>query len=149
MVGFKLHFSEGLTPEERTKIQEGYKDFSDVYDAYIKQANDEDTKGNGKLLKILTVTNWLLPHICNATHVERLIGLRDVWDKFPKIEQALIVRIKEAMIEPESLEYKEPEITFDNGFSIVEEEAPETQRSLVARLLGFSNIFVKTAKGNK
>ena len=142
-----LLFSDWVDDYERDIVQEGWDSWRDGFykTNYHKAIAEEKT--NPRLYRLTFSTNSLLRHVGDPRKLHELEGFYRMWLKagYDRVAKALLVRIDEAKYEEPK--YEEPEIDIEPQEDYTEEEAPQTQRSLVARVLQFAHVFAKMARG--
>ena len=117
---------------------------------FAAQVAAEKAGGEGdiRLYRLLDDTTHLLMYAGTPQTASKLKAFADFWRDSGQnqIADALEVRVAEAEVEPIELE---PEIE-ESDYSFVgteEDQAPETVRSITAKVAKYTDIFIKSIKG--
>lgn len=143
----ELLFSDWVDDYERDIVQEGWDSWiNGFYRKNYDKAIEESKEGKDRLYRLIFDTHSYLRYVGDPRNLHVLEGFYRFWLKagYDKVAKALLVRIDEAKYEEPK--YEEPQIDIEPEDSYIE-EAPETQRSLVARVLQFAHVFAKMARG--
>jgi hypothetical protein len=140
---------ESLNPNQSQAIKDGIEEYNTLWSRKYPLIKSQVDQGDERLGRLFAGTHDLLMYELDTRQLHTLVSFIKTWKKIgnEKIVDALNARLDQLM-SPQTEKPVESDDDYQlvEEIDIVEEEAPETMRS-VAKVLRYANVFHKVARG--